>query len=205
MMPNSSCRLKQRQVTQPLGLAKHVANAVSQKAQCGSVLIVTLILLVIMTLIGTAGIEVTALEDKMTLNMRDRHMAFEGAEATLLQAEQYIENNNLESSMFSAAGTNGLYTPSTTGTAHWEQSYANLIASGSDKYLSFSTSGNEFAQLEGSNMPVYIIELVSEGTTPDSMEVGQVATSSNAFYRITAWARGLTSASEVRLQSVYLK
>ncbi|MGB0732460.1 MAG: pilus assembly PilX family protein [Pontibacterium sp.] len=177
----------------------------TRRSQKGSVLIVALILLLIMTLIGTAGIEVTALEDKMTLNMRDRHMAFEGAEAALLQAEAYIEATSLSSSQFTEAGSNGLYTPSTNGTAHWEQNYAAIVASGTDKYRTFTASGDAFSQLESSNMPVYIIELVDEVASSPSLEVGQVVTSSNAYYRITAWARGLTSASEVRLQSVYLK
>lgn len=61
--------------------------------QSGATLIVALVLLVIVTLLGAAGMRGTTLEMKMIASSRDRAMAFEAAESTLKEVEQALIAN----------------------------------------------------------------------------------------------------------------
>lgn len=59
-------------------------------AQSGVALIVALILLVVATLIGLAGVRGTSMQERMSSNMYDRSLAFQQAEAALRAAETEI-------------------------------------------------------------------------------------------------------------------
>ena len=65
-------------------------KALSVTRQKGVVLIVSMVMLLLLTLIGVTGSQVTSLEERMAGNVRDQNIAFQAAEATLLAAEQYI-------------------------------------------------------------------------------------------------------------------
>lgn len=59
----------------------------------GVALIVSLVLLVVATLIGLAGIRGTTLQERMAANMYDRSLAFQRAESALRAAERAITEN----------------------------------------------------------------------------------------------------------------
>jgi type IV pilus assembly protein PilX len=59
----------------------------------GVALVVALVLLVVATLIGLAGIRGTSLQEGMSANMYDRSLAFQRAEAALRDAERAITAN----------------------------------------------------------------------------------------------------------------
>jgi len=59
----------------------------------GVALAVALVLLVVATLIGLAGIRGTSLQERMSANMYDRSLAFQRAEAALRDAERAITAN----------------------------------------------------------------------------------------------------------------
>jgi type IV pilus assembly protein PilX len=61
--------------------------------QRGVALVVSLILLVVATLIGLAGMRGTNLQERMSANMYDRSLAFQRAEAALRAAEDAITSN----------------------------------------------------------------------------------------------------------------
>lgn len=61
--------------------------------QTGAALIVSLVLLVLVTLLGVAGIQSVALEEKMAGNAYDRNIAFQAAEAALRVGESIAEAN----------------------------------------------------------------------------------------------------------------
>ena len=65
----------------------------TMKRQQGAVLVVSLIMLLIMTLIGLSSMRTTILEEKMAGNYRDRNIAFQAAEAALLDAEADVVCN----------------------------------------------------------------------------------------------------------------
>lgn len=58
-----------------------------QAAQRGSALIVSLVMLLLLTLIGVAGMKDTLLQEKMVGNVRDREIALQAAESALRAAE----------------------------------------------------------------------------------------------------------------------
>ncbi|HHW4679118.1 MAG TPA: pilus assembly PilX family protein [Xylella sp.] len=62
--------------------------------QRGISLIVILLLLLVMTLIGLAVLRATALQERMSANMRDRSLSFQTAEAALRDAETFIKAEN---------------------------------------------------------------------------------------------------------------
>ena len=61
--------------------------------QRGVALVVALVLLVVATLIGLAGIRGTTLQERMSANMYDRSLAFQRAESALRAAENAITAN----------------------------------------------------------------------------------------------------------------
>jgi len=54
----------------------------------GAVLLVSLAMLLLLTVIGLAGMRMVQLEERMAGNLRDRQMAFQTAEAALREGEQ---------------------------------------------------------------------------------------------------------------------
>lgn len=59
--------------------------------QSGAALLVALIMLLISTVIGMASIRSTTLSERMTSNMYDRSLAYQGAEAALRAGEAALE------------------------------------------------------------------------------------------------------------------
>ena len=57
---------------------KHCAST-----QNGSVLLISLVILLVLTIVGVSAMRNTTLEEKMAGNMRDKGLSFQAAEATL--------------------------------------------------------------------------------------------------------------------------
>ena len=57
------------------------------RSQRGAVLIVALVLLLVLTILGTAGIQDTAMEERMAGNFRDHSAAMQAAESALRAGE----------------------------------------------------------------------------------------------------------------------
>ena len=71
------------------------------KTETGAVLVVSLLFLLVLTLIGLTGMQVTSLEEKMSGNMRDRNLAFQAAESALRAGEMYLTLTLHKFSLFS--------------------------------------------------------------------------------------------------------
>lgn len=61
-----------------------------RRQQSGVALIAALIILLVMTLIGVSGMDETILEDRMSLNFRDRAVADAAAESSVRMAETWL-------------------------------------------------------------------------------------------------------------------
>lgn len=79
------------------------------KRQRGAVLAVGLVILLVITLLGLAGIQGTSLEERMAGNSLDRQRAFQAAEAALLVGEAYLRTSVSVTQVFDDDGTDGLY------------------------------------------------------------------------------------------------
>lgn len=161
------------------------------KRQHGATLIVSIIFLLILTVIGLAGIEVTGLEEKMAGNMRDRNLAFQSAESALVDGESFLEGFVV---LPAFDGTDGLYDLPGDGSRLWDT--VDWTSSSAVK----SYSGSGFDEL--SSPSAYIIENLAAAAQNDSLEVGAAA-DTRRFYRVTSRATGQSTTAVVMLQSVY--
>lgn len=166
-------------------------NHLKRHKQRGATLIIAMIFMLVLTVIGMAGMDVTFLEEKMAGNMRDRNIAFQAAEAALRDGEDYLDSQVL---LPAFDGTNGLYAVPTDGTKNWKE----VIWTASSAVVSYDGPGFDELSLPAA----YIIEDLATATNTDSLEVGDPV-DKKRYYRVTARAQGLSDTTEVILQTVY--
>ncbi len=153
--------------------------------QSGVVLVVSLIMLLLLTLIGLSGTQVTSLEEKMAGNARDKNIAFQSAESALIAAENFILSIPIANIVSTFNGTVGLL-----GVNNAEADFfldATWTANSSQVTpLSYSS-----ANLGVNTRPRYIIKRL-----PDSSGITN-------FFRVTARGTGNVAGTQVILQEVY--
>lgn len=71
-------------------------NAIAPRRQQGIALIMAIIMLIIATLIGLAGIRNTSLQEKLSANLYDRAIAMQAAEFALGEAEKWLFERGVE-------------------------------------------------------------------------------------------------------------
>lgn len=190
--------------------------------QKGSIIIISLIMMLLLTIVGLTGVKISNLEERMSGNFRDHELAFQAAEAALSEAEAYVENTTFVAANFQAGctGTQCFTSTCTSGlcfngsfpttgapagsctaglTNTWED--WDLWSDGSGKYKSATP-------LTGtSSTAKYIVEfrcfMVKDDTNSDA-NVNILAEWAYSF-RITALAQGGTADSLVMLQTTYKK
>jgi len=168
------------------------------KRQAGAVLIIGLIMLLLLTMLGVTSMRNSSMEERMSGNMRDQHLALQAAEAALREAEAWLAPKNIKPTacltvaascdVFAAGKLPALQTQTTT----W-----------------WTTNAKEYGQTLSSvpTKPRYVIEEVA--FLPDNLDlnrgtIGQGSTG-RMLYRITARATGQTADAVVILQSTYSK
>jgi len=169
--------------------------------QRGSILIVSLMILVVLTMIGVSSMSTSSLQERMAGNFRDRQIAFQAAEMTLAYAEEFARNNINSASIFN--DTNGFYSEFSGPT--------NLTAfddtwwTGTNSIILATTINQVRTQ------PRYLIEYrgdigVKEGTSINLSGYGESTGGGLiANFRITARATGLSDNTVIILQSNYAK
>lgn len=170
------------------------------RTQRGSVLIISLIIMVVLTILGVSGMKTTQLEEKMAGNLKDSQLAFQAAEATLKQAEQYIDSNIVSISSFDDDGSDGLYDK--TEERPWET--INWDDTDSIEYTNFDNSYSI------NSPPRFIVQhLVSQLNNADQLNLDNYGQGTGAgrveMFLITARATGSSGNSVVTLQSTYGK
>jgi type IV pilus assembly protein PilX len=160
--------------------------------QSGAVLVISLIMLLLLTLIATTGMQTSSLEEKMAGNMRDKNLAFQSAESALKAAGSSLP----PATSPSVAGTGGVYsvtpTPNLNETELVKDSFwtSNPVATSTVTGL-----GN------GITTPLYIIQ--DMGMTCTTSTLPCPASDQKQTYRITARATGGSTNAVVILQSIY--
>lgn len=157
----------------------------------GATLVVSLVMLLILTLLGTTAMQSTSLEEKMAGNTRDRNVAFQAAEAALREGERVLAQPVLPP----FDGTGGRYQPALgTGARTWETvDWTDGTA---------VTVYSEGAMSGVAGAPAYIIEeMPAVFDTTASIEAGTPLT--QEYYRVTARATGATNGAVVILQTTY--
>jgi len=175
-------------------------RSIHKTHQRGSVLIISLIIMLVLTIVGVSGMKTSLLEEKMAGNLRDSQLAFQAAEATLKQAEQYIEENVVSINNFDNDGSDGFYDKSTE--RPWES--INWDNTDSIEYSNFDASYSI------NTPPRFIVQhLVSQKSNIDELNLDNYGQGSGAgrieMFLITARATGSSGNSVVMLQSTYGK
>ena len=200
--------------------------------QRGSILIVSLGLLAILTLIGLSGANTTTLEERMSGNFRDQQVAFQSAEAVLADAESWIEANDLATitgpdtaciagQCFDSSCSNGLCFNGTQASTYgqcqhvepqspvWARDNTLDVFNTPSRYRTASQD----SELDGSQGGGrYIVEfLCFMRLDPDQPDSAELHGSSAFFrdyaevYRITAMGFGATPNARSVVQSTYRK
>lgn len=160
---------------------------VPKRAETGSVLIVSLIMLLLLSLIGLAGMQTTIMQDRMAANLRDKGMAFEAAEAALREAETGLRVN--VSPSFS--GVNGLYRVGANNLPDWPADPTD--------------NGNSVITYSGGvpgvyQQPKYVIEQV-DTIIPPGCDLSSYC--EPVYYRITGVGFGGSDTSSAVLTTVF--
>lgn len=164
-----------------------------QSSERGAVLIAGLFLLLVLTLLGIAGMQSATLVEKMVGNQRDRDLAFQAAEAALRDGELLLNNAALP--LFN--GTNGLYENPVAGSA---ERWSILSWDGND---SRPTSGDDLAKVAA--QPRYFVETMPYTGPPGGSLEADTPVPDSAMYRVTARGVGGTNFAVVVLQSTFLR
>ena len=168
--------------------------------QSGSVLIISLIVMLILTILGVSGMKTSVLEEKMAGNLRDNQLAFQAAEATLREAEQFIQKNIVSTTNFDTDGSDGLYDKS-------QNRIWNNISWDSNDSLEFSSFSSSYAI---KTPPRYIIQhLATQKNDLDTLNLDNYGQGTGAgrveMFLITARATGNSGNNVVLLQSTFGK
>lgn len=165
--------------------------------QSGSVLIISLIILVAMTLIGITAMRTTVLEEKMAGNMRNKEVAFQAAEATLRAAERYIQNNIISTVAFDNDGSDGLYNHDDVRI--WEN--INWTDVDSIQYSDFDSTYNV------ASPPRFVIQHLSTTGEADKVTLDNIGEGTGGgnveTFLITARGTGTTDNAVVYIQSTW--
>lgn len=197
-------------------------------AQRGITLIVVLILLVVVTILGIGGTRIALLSERSTRFDRDYQVAWQAAEAALIDAEYDIAGPNVSANQRLATftpdnvadfspgcgtthATRGLCQPSSTTTPIWASvdfmittTAAPTVAYGDKTGFPF-VSGS--AGVQPARRPRYIIEVAPYTALGGS--AGIVSHSSlqqpPVLYRITSMGFGPNEQVQVLMQSTFLR
>ena len=168
--------------------------------QGGSVLIISMILLLVLTVLGISGIKTSAMEEKMAGNIQNHQLAFQAAEATLREAEKYIDDNVFSLKNFDSDGTDGLYDRSTHNI--W-----NKLKWDETDSIEYTKFDNVYSI---NSPPRYIIQRLTTKTDENSRlnleNYGQgIGAGKIEMFLITVRAAGVSNNSTVMLQTTYGK
>jgi type IV pilus assembly protein PilX len=167
--------------------------------QRGVVLVVAMLTLLVITIVGVAGMQTTILEETMAGAVRDKHIAFNTAEAGLREGEEYLTSASLPT----FDDTNGRYSSDGTSEELWKTVKWTKTNDTDCNCITYSSGG----LVGGSDIPLprYIIEELPESEIEStSLVVGFKPKTTRTMYQITARGVGKMGAIAI-LQSTYLR
>lgn len=182
-------------------------NMQNPYTQQGAVLVMALMMLFVLTLIGVSSISTTSMEEKMSGNTRNRHLAFQASETGARDAERFIADSvNNPVAQFTAGGVGGLYS---LGNGPSSSDAVNPVwwsAGAGNNKINYTTAVQNVA-----TPPQYTIEYLGETLQAEASDIeitggeGGGARGSIHTFRITSRGTGLTNNSVVVIQSHFGK
>ncbi|MBI5041484.1 MAG: hypothetical protein HZB57_09920 [Gammaproteobacteria bacterium] len=158
--------------------------ALSLQQQRGAVLLVSLMILLIMTVLGIAGMSSTTMEEKMAANNQQRQQAYQAAETALRDAEAWLTNNvTAIGDLANFSGANGLYSLQETASgAAVNPPTFNLY----DNSAWQSNGVASLSLLDNQDTPRYIIEYMGPTEDPAGLNPNDPVPVVMYAFRITA-------------------
>ena len=163
-------------------------------SQQGLVLFMSLVILLLLTVLGVSSFQTAALQSRMARSVDDIDLAFQSAEAALLDGEEKVERNGY-------VGGNGYYRKVDSGQL---PNWAAIDWAGKSNSMAGTTG------IEGVTEPArYIIEYVrlvkAEEDSLNLSNIGEeVGTGGISIYRVTARGLGFGKGqAAVMVQSHY--
>ena len=193
----------------------------ARRRERGTVLIVALMFLIVLTLLGLATMNSTTLEEKMAGSSRDYNAALQAAESALRDAEADLKGSGavvgrtiaITSFPIDLIGGTTPRGCNTTGLCVVDLETTQLYASST--YVDWSSSATSTVRygtytgattLAGvSSPPRYMMELMQFADGKNKERVTGASASTDFYYvRITARAWGANSTTQVTLQEVFI-
>lgn len=181
--------------------------------QQGAALAVSLVLLVIVTLVGLAGMRGTILQERMAGGAYDRETAFQAAEAALLLGEQAFADD--PGAWIDVIDDNDKELDCSRNTCTFNPS--GQISEGLWTSVTGGSVDEGFAPIDASNPPQFVVQLLGPcssglgggftGTTDQNEggPKGAQLTDQGTCYRITARAIDPTEAMNAERAQVFLQ
>lgn len=164
-------------------------DTIERERQDGFALFACLVILLVLTVLATSGMQSSILQERMSGHLRDRDLAFQAAEAALREGETLLEQATLPA----FDGNDGLYQPADPGeTPVWQ---AIDWSSGARVY-----SGTLHGLAEA---PRYIIEELPTTLSTSGSIAADEASLDAGMYRITARSTGGSGETLVVLQTTF--
>lgn len=193
--------------------------------QSGASLIMVMIILTVVSMLGIAGIQISSLSERSARNDRDYQIAWQSAEAALIDAEFDIFGpaTSTRRSIFSPQTNIGAFVGG-CGASGDSKGLCTLVVSGKPSWLTvnFETTGSSAATTEygaftgrtfaaggtgfqPSKRPRYVVEAIPDnfGKGSPCRDVTTAASCSAYVYRVTAMGFGPRDDIQAVLQMVY--
>jgi len=169
--------------------------------QNGATLVIAMLMLLVLTVLGLATMNMTRLEERMAGNSRDVNLAFQGAEAGLRDAEERIRAWNeftVPASCTSAP------------CAVWQQNY--LAVDLRDQPITWwTTNATEYGVAgtqeitEVTRDPMVVVEDLDFVADSAALTPGYSHQTGRSFYRVSANSAGASDTAEVVLESTFVQ
>jgi type IV pilus assembly protein PilX len=190
-----------------------ISSTVVARAR-GSVLIVSLVILLVLTLLGISGMNSTVLQERMAGNLQEGLSAFQAAEAGLRDGELLAQSSLSLSTVFHANCSGGFCEPADPLSMDYDVWVTSLSSDvcwassncGSKRNvidLGAETGAPTLANV--STQPAYVVERLQVVERGGSIVAGFASQPTSEWYRITARGYGRQGQSQVLLQSVIRK
>jgi len=194
-----------------------IANQGPGCHQQGSVLVISLLILLIMSLLSITSINNAVLEEKMAANSRNSQKAFQAAETALRTAEGFvslsmIQNRDVGGGVADTACTNGLcdcdnrdVSIGGTGLSVNGCPFEYWSDGGLDVWNNASSRPFVGPSVLGGTTARYIVEYMGKTQPTIPVPDPRVCGTCPDIYRITALGQNTNSGARVMLQTTYRK
>lgn len=203
----------------------HTKDLSKSTPQRGASLLMVMLIMIVVSILGIGGAQIALMGERSARNDRDHQVAWQSAEAALLEAEFDIRGPNSsadsrQSSAFSSpvpskylfqegcggsssGVSKGLCLPATSGKPVWLT--ANFTADTSPTTEFGDFTGREFDAgglgIKPAHKPRYLIELIDDPETFSELAIGK----KKYLYRVTAMGFGPRQDIQAVVQMVFRK